>query len=99
MDERKFESEMLKAIMRRTTQPERASYWKVSSAGCNGHTTKQHSGQAITIDSGCRLRRTAVMSRIANTGVATATGSRSPRLTLPSRPRRWTCETIKAQLP
>src|SRR4029450_9119241 len=28
MDERKFEAEMLEAIKRRATEPERANYWK-----------------------------------------------------------------------
>ena len=70
MDEQKFEGEMLKAIMRRATGPNVQIIGKVSSVGCNGATTEQHSGQTSTIDSGCRLRRTAVMSRIANTGTA-----------------------------
>ncbi len=90
MDEQKFEDEMLKAIMRRATQPERASYWKGVERGLQ----RAHYGAAFgtddTIDSGCRSQRTAVMSRTANTGAATATGWRSPSWTPPFRPRRST---------
>ena len=46
MDEQKFESEMLKAIMRRATQPERASYWKGVERGLR----RAHYGAAFGTD-------------------------------------------------
>ena len=46
MDEQKFEGEMLKAIMRRATQPERASYWKGVERGLQ----RAHYGAAFGTD-------------------------------------------------
>jgi len=46
MDERKFEGEMLKAIMRRATQPERANYWKGVERGLQ----RAHYGAAFGTD-------------------------------------------------
>jgi hypothetical protein len=46
MDEQKFEGEMLKAIMRRATQPERASYWKGVERGLQ----RAHFGAAFGTD-------------------------------------------------
>ena len=51
MDERKFEGEMLKAIMCRATQPERANYWKGVERGLQ----RAHYGAAFGADEDDRL--------------------------------------------